>query len=113
MQIKYPVDKYSDHSGAVQRLQELNRQFAIEHGHPRKAYVQTFGCQMNARDSEKLVGILEQVGYEEIEEFRQEIISANASIRSNRNLRPRYHSAFHGVQLIGDFIEPKDIATLR
>ena len=24
--------------------------------------VQTFGCQMNARDSEKLVGILEQVG---------------------------------------------------
>lgn len=52
-------------------------------------------------------------GYEEIEEFRQKIISANESIRSNRNLRPRYHSAFHGVQLIGDFIEPKDIATLR
>ena len=25
--------------------------------------VTTFGCQMNARDSEKLVGILEQVGY--------------------------------------------------
>lgn len=25
--------------------------------------VTTFGCQMNARDSEKLVGILEQIGY--------------------------------------------------
>ena len=25
----------------------------------------TFGCQMNARDSEKLVGILEEIGYEE------------------------------------------------
>ena len=25
--------------------------------------VNTFGCQMNARDSEKLIGILEQVGY--------------------------------------------------
>ena len=29
--------------------------------------VTTFGCQMNARDSEKLVGILEKVGYELIE----------------------------------------------
>ena len=27
--------------------------------------VTTFGCQMNARDSEKLVGILEQIGYVE------------------------------------------------
>ena len=25
--------------------------------------VTTFGCQMNARDSEKLAGILEQIGY--------------------------------------------------
>lgn len=30
--------------------------------------VTTFGCQMNARDSEKLVGILEKVGYEIIED---------------------------------------------
>ena len=32
-------------------------------GHPLTADVVTFGCQMNARDSEKLSGILEQVGY--------------------------------------------------
>ena len=32
-------------------------------GHPLTAAVVTFGCQMNARDSEKLSGILEQVGY--------------------------------------------------
>ena len=25
----------------------------------------TFGCQMNARDSEKLAGILERIGYAE------------------------------------------------
>ena len=28
-------------------------------------HVTTFGCQMNARDSEKLVGILEEIGYVE------------------------------------------------
>ena len=29
---------------------------------PMTYFVKTFGCQMNARDSEKLVGILEQIG---------------------------------------------------
>ena len=32
-------------------------------GRPLTACVTTFGCQMNARDSEKLSGILEQAGY--------------------------------------------------
>ena len=30
--------------------------------------VKTFGCQMNARDSEKLVGILTDIGYVETED---------------------------------------------
>ena len=34
-----------------------------EIGRPLYACVHTFGCQMNARDSEKLTGILEQIGY--------------------------------------------------
>ena len=33
-------------------------------GRPLYACTVTFGCQMNARDSEKLSGILEAVGYE-------------------------------------------------
>lgn len=37
--------------------------------------VTTFGCQMNARDSEKLVGILEQIGYvEETDEEKADFI---------------------------------------
>lgn len=36
-----------------------------EIGRPMTYFVKTFGCQMNARDSEKLVGILEQIGYVE------------------------------------------------
>ena len=30
-------------------------------------HVQNFGCQMNARDAEKLAGILRNAGFEEIE----------------------------------------------
>ena len=35
----------------------------------------TFGCQMNARDSEKLVGILEKIGYVEAPDRRRPILS--------------------------------------
>ena len=34
-----------------------------ELGRPLTYCVTTFGCQMNARDSEKLTGILEEIGY--------------------------------------------------
>src|ERR1700759_39985 len=30
-------------------------------------YIETFGCQMNAHDSEKVIGTLEQQGYKQVE----------------------------------------------
>ena len=36
-----------------------------EKGRKLTYHVQTFGCQMNAKDSEKLAGILETIGYVE------------------------------------------------
>ena len=41
---------------------EYLRQLSEEKGNPLTFHVSTFGCQMNARDSEKLVGILEKIG---------------------------------------------------
>ena len=43
--------------------------------------VTTFGCQMNARDSEKLTGILEQIGYiEEKEEEKEDFVLFNTCL---------------------------------
>lgn len=48
--------------------------------------VHTFGCQMNARDSEKLVGILEQVGYVEGEDEHSDFVIYNTcTVRENAN----------------------------
>lgn len=49
--------------------------------------VQTFGCQMNARDSEKLCGILRAVGYEEqeTEEGADFVIYNTCTVRENAN----------------------------
>jgi len=35
---------------------------------PKRYYLETFGCQMNVRDSEKMAGILEREGYERTED---------------------------------------------
>mgnify|MGYP003288921530 CR=1 FL=1 len=50
--------------------------------------VTTFGCQMNSRDSEKLVGILELVGYEIVEtEAADFVIFNTCTVRDNANQR--------------------------
>ena len=50
--------------------------------------VTTFGCQMNARDSEKLVGILETVGYEITENENADFVIFNTcTVRDNANQR--------------------------
>lgn len=58
-------------------------------GRPMTFFTQTFGCQMNARDSEKLTGILEQAGYvmEEDENKADFVIYNTCTVRENANLR--------------------------
>ena len=52
------------------------------------ACVNTFGCQMNARDSEKLLGILETIGYKIIEDEDADFVMYNTcTVRENANLK--------------------------
>ena len=58
------------------------------HGRPMRASVVTFGCQMNARDSEKLRGILSAVGYELTDnELDADLVLYNTcTVRENADL---------------------------
>ena len=48
----------------------------------------TFGCQMNAYDSERMKGLLEQMGYEEApEEEADLVIFHTCTVRENANQR--------------------------
>ncbi len=61
-------------------------------GRPLTFHVTTFGCQMNARDSEKLAGILEQIGYEEASEEEADFVIYNTcTVRENANLKVYGH----------------------
>lgn len=44
----------------MEKAKEYVAKMSEELGRPLVAAIQTFGCQMNARDSEKLLGILEK-----------------------------------------------------
>ena len=46
----------------------------LERGRKLTCCVTTFGCQMNARDSEKIFGILKLVGYELVEEEEADFV---------------------------------------
>ena len=51
-------------------------------------HIETFGCQMNAKDSEKLAGILELIGYKENESEDSDIVLYNTcTVRENANNR--------------------------
>ena len=65
---------------------EYIRQLSELKGEPLTFHVSTFGCQMNARDSEKLVGILEQIGYVEKDtEDADFVIYNTCTVRENAN----------------------------
>ena len=57
--------------------------------HKPRCCVTTFGCQMNARDSEKLLGILTRVGYvpTDSEEDADFVIYNTCTVRDNANQR--------------------------
>ena len=57
-------------------------------GRPMTFCVTTFGCQMNARDSEKLEGILEKAGFEKSTENQADFVIYNTcTVRENANLK--------------------------
>lgn len=65
---------------------QYTKQFFSEHGRFPTAHVQNYGCQMNARDSEKLTGILEAVGYEIVDTEEADFVIYNTcTVRENAN----------------------------
>jgi len=59
-----------------------------EKGRKLTYHIQTFGCQMNSKDSEKLAGILETIGYVETDTEKADFVLYNTcTVRENANTR--------------------------
>jgi tRNA-2-methylthio-N6-dimethylallyladenosine synthase len=72
----------------IEKCKEHVKKISDEIGRPLTCCVNTFGCQMNARDSEKLLGILMEIGYQPIESEDADFVLYNTcTVRENANLR--------------------------
>ena len=64
----------------LRRQREIGRELTF--------YDQTFGCQMNFKDSEKLNGILEEIGYVRTDSEKADFVYYNTcTVRENANIR--------------------------
>lgn len=83
----------SRHSEYIKKVKQINDTDGCE----RHYYIQTFGCQQNVADSEKLAGMCESMGYKKCEDAQQAdlIIVNTCAIRE--------HAEKRALSIIGQF----------
>ncbi|WP_343209054.1 tRNA (N6-isopentenyl adenosine(37)-C2)-methylthiotransferase MiaB [Anaerolentibacter hominis] len=83
-----PAEEPSRQYYYVKKCREWLSQKQKELGRPLTCATITFGCQMNARDSEKLEGLLEEIGFCPVEtEDADFVIYNTCTVRENANER--------------------------
>lgn len=69
-------------------LKQHNEKKSTELGRKLTYHIETFGCQMNAKDSEKLAGILETAGYVPVDtEVADFVLYNTCTVRENANTK--------------------------
>ena len=85
---KPPTEEQDRQYYFMAKCREWVKEFEQKNGRLPSACVTTFGCQMNARDSEKLRGVLREIGYVETEgEDADFVIYNTCTVRENANLK--------------------------
>ena len=76
------LDELARQQAYIEEAKGLVAKIAEEKGSPLTCHVATFGCQMNARDSEKLLGILIEAGYQPIDTEDADLVVYNTCTSS-------------------------------
>ncbi len=73
----------------IKKIKSINDRFEGDKGRKKRMHIATFGCQMNFHDSEKIKGVLEEMGYEETDsEDKADLIVYNTcAVRENAEQR--------------------------
>ena len=71
----------------MDKCHEIIEDYISKNGKSPSFHVATFGCQMNAHDSEKLIGILEKIGFKETDDESKAdfVIFNTCTVRENAN----------------------------
>ena len=63
-QVQVPIEKIQEQDRFIEAVAEQNSRYQAIHNTKPRYLIQTFGCQMNEHDSEKLCAMLDEMGYE-------------------------------------------------
>ena len=71
--------------GFLSKLSELSNNFAVQNGRKPRANTETYGCQQNENDTERIRGVLHEAGYEFCEraEDADLVIYNTCAVREN------------------------------
>ncbi|MBO4411772.1 MAG: tRNA (N6-isopentenyl adenosine(37)-C2)-methylthiotransferase MiaB [Lachnospiraceae bacterium] len=77
----------------IEKMRELLRAEEAVLGRGQTYHIETFGCQMNAKDSEKFAGILERIGYVETDDEKTAdfVLYNTCTVRENANQKVYGH----------------------
>ena len=80
----------------MEKCRMLLRQLEAKQGRALRCFVKTYGCQMNAKDSEKLLGILSHIGYQPSDEegAADFVLYNTCTVRENANLKVYGHLGY-------------------
>jgi len=95
-----PIEEPERQYYFIEQAKKLVEKREQELGRKLTCCVTTFGCQMNARDSEKLLGILKEIGYVETEDENSDFVIYNTcTVRENANNKVYGHlGILHGYK---------------
>ena len=90
---RIPAEEIAVQYRYMEQIKELNREFLAGYGRQKLVYLQSFGCQMNENDSEKLSGMLEIMGYTHTDkpEDSDLVIYNTCCVRENAELKVYGH----------------------
>ena len=73
----------------IAKIKEDNANFAVKNGRTRKAHTETYGCQQNVNDTERIRGMLEKAGFEFTEKAEEAdlVIYNTCAVRENAEQR--------------------------
>lgn len=78
-------EQLAEQRSFIMKLREENMRYASRNGHPRLALTETYGCQQNENDTERIRGMLREAGFEFTDDSKKAdvVIYNTCAVREN------------------------------
>ena len=80
----------------------VQRRSAIEEQMARRYLIETFGCQMNQHDSERMAGLLEQAGYDRTDDDRDADVIVINTCSVREKAEEKLYTRLGEIRMMGD-----------